>query len=145
MKIITETLSNNEYDNGNCDYAFIDITPDMAIEYLGYINEINELRNIPSIYNLQTFDYSVTYFSFYEELGGLIDEFEKTNKLKLFEDVVICPDDYEIPTEAIQRTECNILNIMKDTIKWNAFVKHTNIEVETKHISIDILKQIANI
>ena len=41
-----------------------------------------------------------------------------------------------------QRTECDSLEVSKDSVQWSAFIKYTNIRIATESLSLAELKEL---
>jgi hypothetical protein len=146
MKIITDALSSDDNWNGECDYAFLEITPDKAKKYLSYMETVAAMKkeNI-NIYCLQFFSYDVSFFSAHDALhkvkdveGNLMTESNSGNL------VAVVPDDYELPEEpeVKQRTEGELVVVTEDSIKWKAYIKHTGVQVRTESLSKELIQSI---
>ena len=149
MKIITPVTSNDENYNGDCDYGLITIDKNDAEYLLGLMEKAQELKeNVGRFYKLQVFDYSVNYFSYYEDLDEVLDVDGKpvvSYSVDVESDGVhILPNDFILPADAEQNTECDTAGIDETQIIWDAYVKHTNCKVKCKSISKELLQRIAN-
>jgi len=139
MKIVTNVISSDVDYNGDCDYAFVDISPIDAKSYLKYMDKAKELKSeIETLYCFQLFNYAVDYFCDHDAFDELGYEIVKSD-----DNLIICPEDYKLPKDTIQRTECAILRVCDDEISWNALIKHTGVKVSTCGISRKVLEKIA--
>ena len=59
MRIVLKVSSNNEYCDGGCEFALVDLTPELAALALGRIATLREQKNLdPDIDELYCFELS---------------------------------------------------------------------------------------
>ena len=147
MKILTNASSNNENWNGDCDYALIEIkSPE---HYLRLINKAQEIKeSIDGFFKIEAFDYSITWFSDYDEITEVVDKDGKNALEQIngynYDGFVVLPDDFELPEDVEQRTDCDSVNIQENKIGWSCYVKYTNTEITSGWIPKTFLEENTN-
>ncbi len=72
--LIIDTWSTNDDYNGDCDYALVPMTADYVADLLWYTEEVRQLYKVDdSIYALECWDGTPSYFRFNEKLETLKD------------------------------------------------------------------------
>ena len=94
------------------------------------------------IYSLESWDATPLYFRDNDKFGNLkdidgqpVDDFPRGEPIILSTDPEIADDDF-------QRVECQTVQVSHEDIWWVAYVKHTNIRIETAHISYKVLERV---
>lgn len=103
-----------------------------------------------SLYELSWWDYRVDYVSVSElpeELEASTDDDDPDSPGGLAERVdldglVWFDEDKEIDTEGVEtkRTDCDQMHATKDGVYWSAYLKHTDLRMETHEIPWDVLR-----
>ena len=79
MRIVLKVSSNNEYCDGGCEFALVDLTPELAALALGRIGTLREQKNLdPDIIETYYWAYFAEYFSPCEDLASPGMEVEGT-------------------------------------------------------------------
>lgn len=135
-----DTSSSNEFNNGGCDYGLIPLTPVYVNELLQYRNLVSFLyRADQMIYALECWDATPLYFRANETFDDLKDIYGKPVSDISCGEPTILDSDPELADEDIQWTECQSVQVGHDELWWVAYVKHSNIRIETVHIRADVL------
>jgi hypothetical protein len=130
-----DTSSTNEYDNGGCDYCLVCMTAEYISYLLAYMDEVAQLhRADDSVYDLELWDGSCSYFQFNDKLeelrdvdGNLAVDVPRGEPILLTADPGFSEDDF-------QRVECQTVQILSEDVWWTAYVKHTNTRIESAHV-----------
>lgn len=138
-----DTSSTNENFNGDCDFALVPLTAAYVADLLWYMAEVARLhRADDSVYNIECWDATPSYFRFNERLetirdihGGLAADVPRGEPILLTADPQFKEDDF-------QRVECQTVQAAEDEVWWSAYVKHTNVRIETARVSKKILLNI---
>jgi len=141
--IIDTSSSSNEYDSGDCDYCLVPMTVEYISYLLGYMDEIRRLcRADNGVYAIKCWDASPAYFRSNDKLqelrdvdGNLAGNVPRGEPLLLTTDPQFNEDDF-------QRVECQTVQVSKDGVWWTAYVKHTNIRIESAHVEKKTLLRI---
>jgi hypothetical protein len=143
LYLILDTSSSNEHDNGECDWSLIPLL-------LLYVNELIQYRNLVSflyradqqIYNLESWDATPWYFRDNDQFGNLKDiDGQPVGDIPRGEPIILNQDP-EIAEDDFQRVDCQTVQVSREDVWWTAYVKHTNIRIETAHISYKVLERI---
>jgi hypothetical protein len=134
--LIIDTSSSNEDYNGDCDFCLVPLmTPGYVSYLLAYMDEIRRLhRTDIDVYGIECWDASPAYFRFNDKMETLRDidgnpavEVPRGEPILLTAAPRFSEEDY-------QRVECRTVEISKDDVWWTAYVKHSNIRIETAHV-----------
>jgi hypothetical protein len=142
MQILMSTHSNNEYYNGDCDYAVVNLTPEFAREILNRVALADEIRGRDEqLSAISFYEFRPEYCSCCDEINEVVSG-AKDNELT---DGVYEADSLVIPESRMQRTESGRLVIYSGSglILFAATPKHTDCEIETAYLEMDLLKNIA--
>jgi hypothetical protein len=107
MRIALKVSSSNEYCDGGCEFALVDLTPELATLALRRIATLREQKNLdPDIDETYYWAYFVDcYFSPYADLaigekvveGASVAVGDMLNDLRIEEKEVVCvPDSFEV-------------------------------------------------
>ena len=141
--LIIDTSSSNEYDSGDCDFCLVPMTAEYVAYLLAYMDEIRRLHRADNgVYAIECWDASPAYFRFNDKLqelrdidGNLAGDIPRGESILLTTDPQFNEDDF-------QRVECQTVQVSKDGIWWTAYVKHTNIRIESANIEKKTLLRI---
>ncbi|MCY2928818.1 MAG: hypothetical protein NTV86_04865 [Planctomycetota bacterium] len=141
--LIIDTSSTNENDNGECDFCLVTLTAEYLTYLLGYMDEVRRLhRADDSVYNLECWDGRAAYFKdndWFQELrdidGKLVADLPKGEPILLAADSQFDEADF-------QRVECQSVQIVSEDLWWTAYVKHSNIRIESAHVDKKTLLKI---
>jgi hypothetical protein len=133
------------YSNGDCDFALVPLTAAYVADLLWYTAEVARLhRADDSVYNLECWDATPSYFRFNERLeairdihGDLAIDVPRGEPVLLTADPAFKEGDF-------QRVECATVQAARDEVWWTAYVKHTTVRIETARVSRKTLLEIWN-
>jgi hypothetical protein len=117
MRILLKVTSSNEYCDGGCEFALVDLTPDLASLALRRIAALREQKILdPNVDEVYYWAYFVAcYFSPYASLaiddqeveGTCIGLGELLGNLQIEErEVVHVPEIFQVPSSHIAAVEC---------------------------------------
>lgn len=141
MKIAMKTFTDEHVDS--LLVSIVDITPEFAQFCLDYIQKVRELKqdNI-DIFEITLFNYAIDYLNANES-----EEIEEIFEPVLYNDNVeyLSIEEIDIDTfikEHGDSVEGSILHISEHSIRWTAYLKHTNFLISTISLSKDFLESI---
>jgi hypothetical protein len=95
-----------------------------------------------SVYNIECWDATPSYFRYNDKVetirdidGNLINEVPEGGPLLL----AAAPD---FDDDDFQRVECGTVQVSHNEVWWTCYVKHTNVRIETAHVSRKTLLKI---
>jgi hypothetical protein len=150
MRIVLKVASNNEYCNGGCEFALVDLTEELARLALGRIATLREQKDLdPDIDEVYYWAYFAEYFSPWKDpaspdeevegttvaLEGMLDEFGIEEK-----EIVCVPETFQVPPHQIARVECEQMVARLDSIVFMAIPKHASFYVQTVEIPLAMLE-----
>jgi len=143
--LILDTLSSDENYNGDCDYALVPMTAIYVADLLWYMDEVVRLHKADdSVYNIECWDATPSYFRLNDRLeairdihGDLAVDVPRGDPLLLTADPQFKEDDF-------QRVDCRTVQVATDEVWWTAYVRHTDVRIETAHVSKKTLLKIWN-
>ena len=153
MRVVLKVTSSNENYNGGCEYALLDLTPDLASLALRRIAVLKEQRNLdPDIDETYYWAYFVDcYFDPWAESAEDVKEGEGTSyavgdmldELKIEDNgVVSVPEDFHVPPSQCA-VECEQMIVRWDAIAFMAIPKHGSVRAETREIPLAMLEAAA--
>ena len=143
--LIIDTSSCNEFNNGDCDFGLIPLTPAYIKELLRYQGMVAFLHWADDrVYNLEYFDDTCRFFRDNDKLRGLQDIHDHPIEYIIPHDPIILGRDPEIAEDDFQPVACQSVSVGAREFWWVGFVKHTNIRIETAHIDYRLLRKIQN-
>jgi hypothetical protein len=111
MRIALKVSSNNEYCNAGCEFALVDLTPELATLALGRIATLREQKNLdPDIIETYHWAYFAEYFSPWEDLASSGKEVDGTrvtlegmlDELPIEEKEIVCvPETFQLSPHQI--------------------------------------------
>jgi hypothetical protein len=151
MRLILKVTSSNEYCDGGCEFALVDLTPQLATLALGRIAALREQKildpNIVETYNWAYF--AACYFSPYaclavddmEAAGGNIPQEDQLHQLQIEEKQIVCtPSSFEVPPGQVAAVECEQMVVYEGSIAFTAIPRHASFHVQTVEIPVVMLK-----
>src|SRR5579863_3628910 len=126
MKLILRVSSSNEYCDGGCEYAALDLTRELARLALRRIQVLKEhKKNDEMVYETYYWDFSAEYFSLRADFTNMPEKV-KTTILTVAEivealavddnELVTAPDDFEVVEAQIAAVECGQMLVSDDSI-----------------------------
>jgi len=151
MRILLKVSSSNEYCDGGCEFALVDLSPELAALALQRIAALRDQMTLdPNIDQTSYWAYFVAcYFSPYAGLAIDGQEVEGTciglgdllGSLQIEErEVVHVPEIFQVPSSQIAAVECEKMLVRADSIAFTAIPKHASFHVQTVEIPITVLE-----
>jgi len=153
MRIILKVSSSNEHCNGGCEFALLDLTPELARLAVGRIATLREQKSLdPDIDETSYWAYFAEYFSPWknpaspgEEVGGTGMTLEEMlDELAIEEKEIVCiPETFQVPPHQIAAVECEQIIVRLDSIVFMAIPKHASFYVQTVELPLAMLEAAA--
>jgi len=141
--LVIDTSSTNEDYNGDCDYTLVPMTAAYVADLLGYMAEVVRLHKADdSVYNLECWDATPSYFRFSDRLEAIRDIYGDLAVNVPRGDPILLTEDPKFSEEEFQRVECRTVQVSVDEVWWTAYVKFTNVRIETARVSKKTLLKI---
>jgi len=154
MRIALLVTSSNEHCNGGCEFALVDLTPDLAALALRRISALKAQKELdPDIDETYYWAYFVDcYFDPWAEssidedeveadgvaVGDMLDELQiEANG------VVGVPESFRVPPSQRAAVECEQMIARADSIAFTAIPKHGSFRVETAEVTLAMLEAAA--
>jgi hypothetical protein len=153
VRVILKVWSSNPENNGGCDFAVVDLTPELARLALRRIAVLGEQRGVdPAACETSYWAADAEYFSPWLSLPDQSDE-AKAASLKLEEELdslqvnrhemVTAARGSSVPQTQIARVECAQMVVREEGIAFTAIPKHNDLYVTTAEIPKGVLEQAA--
>jgi hypothetical protein len=153
MRIVLKVSSSNEYCNGGCEFALLDLTPELARLALGRITTLREQKTRdPDIDEVYYWAYFAEYFSPWKGIASPGEEVEDTewtlegilDELPIEEKEIVCvPESLQVSPHQIIAVECEEMIVRLDSIVFMAIPKHASFYVQTVEIPLAMLEAAA--
>jgi hypothetical protein len=153
MRIVLKVSSSNEYCNDGCEFALLDLTPELAGLALGRIAKLREQKNLdPDIDEVYYWAYFAEYFSPWKDLASSKEEIEGTavtlegmlDELSIEDQEIVCvPETLQVLPHQITAVECEQMVVRQDSIAFMAIPKHASFYVQTVEIPLSMLEPAA--
>jgi len=154
VRVVLKVASSNENYNGGCEYALLDLTPDLASLALRRIAVLKEQRNLdPDIDETYYWAYFVDcYFDPWAESAEDVKESEGTSsavgdmldELKIEDKGVLSvPENFHVAPSQSAAVECEQMVVSADSISFTAIPRHASLRVATAEIPITMLETAA--
>ena len=153
MRIVLRVSSNNEYCNGGCEFALVDLTPELAALALRRVAVLREQKSLdPDIDETYYWAYFAEYFSPWEDPAGSGKEVEGTrvtlegmlDELPIEEkEIVSVRESFQVSLCQIAAVECEQMIVREDSIAFMAIPKHASFCVLTVEIPLTMLEAAA--
>jgi hypothetical protein len=153
MRIILKVSSSNEHCNGGCEFALLDLTPELARLAVGRIATLREQKSLdPDIEETHYWAYFAEYFSPWKDPASPGEEVEGTgmpleemlDELAIEEKEIVCiPDTFHVPPHVIAAVECEQIIVRLDSIVFMAIPKHASFYVQTVELPLAMLEAAA--
>ena len=141
--LVIDTCSSNEFDDGGCDYCLVQMTADYVAHLLRYMDEVAELyRSDDSFYSIELWDPGPRYLSLSDAFLERRDvDGNQVADVPRGEPILLAADPH-IKDEDLARVECQSVQASRDSVWWTAYVKHTNIRIESAQVQKKTLLRI---
>jgi hypothetical protein len=107
------------------------------------MDEVTRLhRADDSVYDLECWDGTPSYFRFNDRLEVIRDIYGDLAVDVPRGDPILLTADPMFGEEEFQRVECRTVQVSVDEVWWTAYVKHTNVRIETARVSKKVLLKI---
>ena len=154
MRIALKVTSSNEYSNGGCEFALLDLTPEIAALALRRIRTLREQKNLdPDIDETYFWAYFVEcYFDPWAESPGDEKDVEGTSsavgdildELEIEDNEVVCvPESFQVPPSQCSVVESEQMIVRADSISFTAIPRYASLRVQTAEIPITMLEAAA--
>ncbi len=146
MKLISTLTTDQDLDL-NCDYAFVDLTTELAQVALRRISAFNAHKATDAdLLEIYFWDYHPEYFSPWNDLRA--DEADALAAIldgvpALSTDVQSAPSNFEVPEGVLTRMEFCQMIVREDAIAFIAIPKHTDCYVSTAEIPLHVIQAAA--
>ena len=141
--LVIDTSSTDENYNGDCDYVLVPMTPDYVEDILWYMSEVARMRRADeNLYSIELWDATPTYFRWTLRLETVQDIYGESAADVPRGESVLLTEDPRFAEEDFQEVECRTVQAAEDEVWWTAYVKHTNVRIETAHIPRKVLLEI---
>ncbi len=127
--------SNPDY-SGDCDYAVIDVTPDLAARMAARHDALVAAKAAdPDLYETTYWHYACKFFRYSDAADEALGR----------EDFVPFPDGLSVPEEDFQRTDCDRMVVAEGGVRWECYVKHADPTptIDTARLPIDLIRKLA--
>ena len=154
MRIALKVTSSNEYCNGGCEFALLDLTPEVASLALRRIATLREQKNLdPDIDETYFWAYFVDcYFDPWAEspendkkvestgsaVGDILEDLEIEDN-----EVVRVPESFQVPPGQCAVVETEQMVVRVDSISFTAIPRYASLRVQTAEIPITMLEAAA--
>lgn len=153
MSIILNVWSNNPFNNGGCDFAVVELTPELAKLALRRIAALCEQKSLdPCVCETYYWGSEAEYFSPWidsasqsadtntacPDLEKLLEEFKADRR-----EMVVSADKVTLLENQIAHVECGQMIVREDSTSFTAIPKHTDFYVTTAEIPKDVVQRAA--
>ena len=152
MRVVLKVTSGNEHYSGGCEYALLDLTPELAALALrrsAVLKELNKLDpHIDETYYWAHF--VVCYFDPWA--GSEIEDREDTSsaladkldELRIEEHGIVCiAEDFCVAPSQCAAVECERMIARADSVAFTAIPRHCGFRVETREVPLAVLESAA--
>jgi len=153
MKFVLKVSSSNEYCDGDCEFAVVELSPELASLGLRRIAALKEQKRLdPDIDEVYYWANYAQFFSPWINLASTEKEVEAASlaladtldDLQIQEkDIAIVSESFQVPPSQISRVECERMIVRADSIAFVAIPKHASFYVETVEIPLAVLERAA--
>ena len=151
MRIILKVSSSNEYCDGGCEFALVDLTPELARLALERIAVLRDQKKLdPNVVETYYWAYFVaSYFSPYAGLpindmeaeGAGIPLEDHLHELQIEDKEIVCvPESFQVPPGQVAAVECEQMIVYEATIAFIAIPKHASFHVQTAEVPLPMLE-----
>lgn len=140
MKYVLTAYCSEEY-NAGCDYALIDLTPELARLCLNRVAAFKALEESDRRLSFFVYlDYSPVWFGEFD--STLLEMIAEAAAFS--DNSIVQVDDLEIPDNCVQRIDTDQMYVSDNGVFWRATPKHCDIHVETPLLSVELLQAALN-
>jgi len=143
--LIIDTSSTDDEYNGDCDFALLPLAAFYVADLLWTMAEAGRLHKADdSIYNIESWDATPSHFRFNDRLEEIRDIYGDLAVNVSRGEPILLTADPGFKDDDFQRVDCRTVQVSVDEVWWTAYVKHTNVRIETARISKKTLLKIWN-
>jgi len=151
MHIVLKVTSSNEYCDGGCEFALVDLNGRLSALALQRIAALREQKiRDPNLYEMCYWAYfGACYFSPFASLaigdmeaegasillGGLLHELQIEDK-----EIICVPESFQVSSDQVARVECEQMIVWEASIAFTAIPKHASFHVQTVEIPATMLE-----
>ncbi len=153
MKFVLKVSSSNEYCDGDCEFAVVELSPELASLSLRRIAALQEQKHLdPDIDEVYYWANYAQYFSPWLNLASAEKEAEAASlaladtldELQIQEkELAAVSETLQVPPSQISRVECQRMIVRADSIAFVAIPKHASFYVETTEMPLAVLERAA--
>jgi hypothetical protein len=150
VRVVLKVSSGSPHWNGDCDYAIVDLVPEVAALALRRIGAPREQQAAdPQLNESYFWDSHAAYFSPWlgaESAPDSGDEPGETLEMLQVDarEVVEAPEDFEVAESQFARVDCEQMIVRKGGIAFAAIPKHGDFHVSTAEIPMEWLESAAH-
>jgi hypothetical protein len=145
MRLISRVTCPDEISD--CDYALIDLTPDLARLALTRISGFKAQKaSDGDLLEIYYWDFHTVYFSPWiaEDCGEAESLAEMIERLpSASEDLSLAPDEFAVSERLYKRVECCQMIVGEEGISFLAIAKHTSFYISTAEVPVTLLEKAA--
>jgi hypothetical protein len=153
MRIILKVSSCNEHCDGGCEFALVDLTPELAALALQRIVMLREQKSLdPDIDETYYWAYFAEYFSPWVNLAAAERAMEPASltfadmldRFRIAEnEVLTVPESFQLPSSHIAAVDCQEMIAREDSVAFTAIPKHASFRIQTVEIPLAMLEAAA--
>ena len=154
MRIVLRVTSSNEHCNGGCEFAHVDLTPELGALALRRIATLRQQKALdPDIDEMYYWCYGFAgYFDPWaessmedkevEDMGVAVEDMHAEIEIHQKE-VVRIPESFVVLPSQSAAVECEQMIVRRDSIAFTAIPKHASFRVETAEVPLTMLEAAA--
>ena len=141
--LILDTTSSDENDNGDCDYCLVAMTAEYVAHLLAYMGEVARMQRADAqVYAIECWDGSPVYLRSDEKVQSLRDINGRFVESVPQGEPALLAADPQFGEADFQSVECQTVQISDDEVWWTAYVRHTDIRIESGRVAKKTLLRI---
>jgi len=141
--LVIDTSSTDENFDGDCDFALVPMTPDYVEDLLWYMSEVSRMtRADESLYSIELWDATPVYFRWNLRLETIQDVYGESATYVPRGEPVLLIEDPRFAKDNFQEVDCRTVQAGEEEVWWTAYVKHTNVRIETAHVPKKVFLEI---
>ena len=152
MRVVLKVTSGNEHYSGGCEYALLDLTPELAGLALGRIAVLKELEKLdPHIDESRYWTHFVVrYFDpwagseaeDHDDMSSALGD--RLNELRIEENGFVCvAEDFCVAPSQCAAVECERMIARADSVAFTAIPRHCGFRVETREVPLATIESAA--
>ena len=153
MRVILKVWGSSPHWNGGCDYAIVELAPELASVALRRIGRLREQQAADRQLDESYFwDSHAAYFSPWVGSERAPDSGDEPTVARTIEElrvdkreIVQAPEDFEVEEDQFARVECEQMIVRSGGIAFAAVRKHGDFHVSTAEILMEWLERVAHV